>query len=148
MRLLLSLLADGLPCLPDKDGLDQDTFPAERREDNLVQVFKVAVKAIGSIAECRRLGMIAQGGVAFTTKGSGAGAGNGVGGGGGSGSEAVGFSDLLREALSLVTGAAWSDLVPLVQKGSCDATVSLCTVHASFCCGSVGLVCVAVVFVS
>lgn len=127
MRLLLALLADGLPCLSDKDTVD-DTFTAESREDNLVQVFKVAVKAIGSIAECRRLSMVVQGGVALTAKGLGAGvgAGSGVrgGGSGAGGSEAVGFSELLREALSLVTGAAWSDLVPLVQKGSCDATVS------------------------
>ena len=131
MRLLLSLLSDGLPCLSDKDAfskedvdrktMDKETFEtlqSNSREDNLVQVFKVAVKAIGSVTECRRLGMVVHGG--------GVGVGSGVsdgGGGGGGGGEAVGFSELLREALSLVTGAAWSDLVPLVQKGSCDARV-------------------------
>lgn len=122
MRLLLALLSDGLPCLSDKDSLDKETFETlqgKGREDNLVQVFKVAVNAIGSVSECRRLGMVVQGGGGLVSGGDGGG-----GGGGGGGGEAVGFSELLREALSLVTGAAWSNLVPLVQKGSCDARVS------------------------
>lgn len=107
MRLLLSLLSDGLPCLSVNTAFEEREGPGV---DRLVKAFAAAVKAVGAVAECHRLAALEQS------------AGGTWAGSGGEG-DASGFSMLLCEALSLVTAAVSVDVAPLVEKGSGDAAV-------------------------
>lgn len=106
---MLSLLSDGLPCLSESTAFEGYKG---REVELLVKAFAAAVKAVRAVAECHRLAALQQ-----DAAGGGTWAGNGGEG------DVVGFSMLLCEALSLVTSAVSVDVVPLVEKGSGDATV-------------------------
>lgn len=107
MRLLLSLLSDGLPCLSENTAFEDPEGPGV---DRLVKAFAAAVKAVGAVAECHRLAALEQ-------------SSGGTWAGNGGEEDGAGFSMLLCEALSLVTAAVSMDVAPLVEKGSGDATV-------------------------
>lgn len=113
MRLLLSLLSDGLPCLSDANHA-ATTPSSQTSTEESVSAFGGAIKAVAAVAECYRLGQVAMGPSAPAGQ---EGGGRDTAEEGNDGGEIEVFSRLLCEALSLVTAAVCRDVVPRVQRG-------------------------------
>lgn len=139
MRLLLALLRDGLPCVsePAPPPASAIATSQDQQDERLAKCLRGAIEGIGAVAECRRLklGFLAAQDV-VEVESAGQVVGGGRTGGVGSSSSCGGsrvvsaaagsegpFSQLLCEALVLVTGAVRAELVPLVCKGSASARV-------------------------
>lgn len=123
MRLLLTLLADGLKCL-SAGGEGEGEGASEKRRvwqssEIVVRALMAAVTAVGAVAECHRLASLMLRRSAAVPLGA------GDGGVMASDQEenGAGFAMVLQEALSSIAVAVCRNLVPLAKEGSADAEV-------------------------